>query len=92
MAHDLFLKHTKRNWARNSNTIVVGNEAPPTITKSGKIMLAGMAVATAVGVAFITSPWWLPLPSPARTSHNNLGPHAYHFTRSPSGRIIARPI
>ena len=92
MAHDLFFRNSKRDWTRSSTAPSVGNDDPAPLTKAKKITMGAMAVATGIGLLFITSPWWRSMPAPARTTNRPLGPHAYHFTRSPSGRIISRPI
>jgi hypothetical protein len=92
MAHDLIFKKSRRNWARSSAEPSVGDESTPPMTKTGKILLGSMAVATGLGLLFITSPWWRSIPANTRSTHQTLGPHAYHFTKAPSGRIISRPI
>jgi hypothetical protein len=92
MAQDLFFKNSNRNWARRSTVSGVGEETPPPATKLGKIVMGSMAAATGLGLLFITSPWWHSQPVPARRTNNRLGPHTYHFARTPSGRVVARPI
>ena len=99
MAHDLFFKKSNRNWARSSVATSIGNDTPPTTTKTGKVVLAGMAVATAVGLAFITSPWWLPMNKMVATARptiagmgNKTPARNYHTRRFPGGRIIITPV
>lgn len=67
MARDLFLKKNSRNWSR-------GGDAParsPDTAISGsaalkKAALGTMALGTLAGLAFITAPWWKPLPEQPR--------------------------
>ena len=97
MAHDLIFKNSKRNWARSSAAPGIGDEARPPTTTNQKIFMGAMAAATGLGLLFIGSGWWRStgspsIQSPARSPSRSLSPHAYHFSRSPSGRVIARPI
>ena len=99
MAHDLFFKNSKRNWARSSAAPGIGDDARPTTTKTGKVMLGSMAVATAIGLAFITSPWWLPINPPvamARPTLPGMGSRTparnYRMQKFHGGRIIVTPL
>ena len=91
------LKNSKRNWARSSTTTMAGDDNVPSVTKAGKVMLAGMAVATAVGLAFITSPWWMPSSQPVLTTDStprlgNLRGHGLYHQRFHNGRIANRAV
>ena len=64
MSRDLLSeKMGRRNWARGNPSGSIG----PIITGSvspaiRKIALGTMALGTLAGLAFMTSPWWKPLP------------------------------
>ena len=71
MSRDLFSKKPgRRNWARGAALSSQGKPGRPTgpvIAGSlpapiRKIALGTMALGTLAGLAFITSPWWRPLP------------------------------
>ena len=74
MSQDLFSKKPgRRNWARGAAPAsqgkpsqpsgpVIAGTVPPTVKK---IALGTMALGTLAGLAFITSPWWRPLPRQA---------------------------
>ena len=71
MSQDLFSKKPeRRNWARDTapasqkkssqpGVPVIAGSVPPAVKK---IALGTMALGTMAGLAFITSPWWRPLP------------------------------
>jgi hypothetical protein len=64
MSHDLLSKKPGlRNWARGNppeptGPVIAGSLSTPT----KKIALGAMALGTLAGLAFMTSPWWKPLP------------------------------
>ena len=66
MSHDIFFKHSRRNWSRGSNS-----DLPTAVAVSGsdatkKLAIGTMALGTLTGLAFITAPWWKPLPEQPR--------------------------
>jgi hypothetical protein len=53
-----------------------------------------MALTVAMGLAAITSPWWLPIPKPTMPTRPPVRPGNLRYRtvmRSPSGRIIIQP-
>jgi hypothetical protein len=86
MAHDLFLKQNRRNWSRSQAT--PPQATAPAIAMAGsvplkKLALGGMALGTAAGLIFITSPWW----RTPKTIRSPMTRRIYLKTGSPSGRI-----
>jgi len=63
MSRDLLSKKMgRRNWARGNppgpaGPLIAGTPAP-----LRKVALGAMALGTLAGLAFMTSPWWRPLP------------------------------
>jgi hypothetical protein len=60
MSYDLLSKKLgRRNWAREAGS---SSSSLSGITPAKKIALGAMALGTLAGLAFITIPWWKPLP------------------------------
>jgi hypothetical protein len=64
MSHDLLSKKLgRRNWARGNpprpTDPIIAGPLPAPIKKIAK---GAMILGTLAGLAFITSPWWKPLP------------------------------
>lgn len=51
MAKDIILGEGQANWSRD-------REQAPATSARGRVALGGMALGTALGLAFLTSPWW----------------------------------
>ena len=92
MSQDLLsTKPGKRNWARGAAPASPGKPAQPTVpvvagplpAPARKIAKGAMILGTVAGLAFITSPWWKPLPQRPDPMRRRI----YGLPASPSDRI-----
>ena len=98
MSQDLLSrKPGKRNWARGATPASQGKPGHPAVpVVSGplpapikKIALGAMALGTLAGVAFITSPWWKPMPRQPDLRHD---PMRQRMSRSPGATPSSRVV
>lgn len=97
MSRDLFSKKPgRRNWARGSvpashasphgtaDASLVGSVPPA----AKKIALGAMALGTLAGLAFITSPWWRPLPRQPDLHRNPMRKRIYLSPGTTANRVM----
>jgi hypothetical protein len=95
VSHDLFSKPPgSRNWARGivsrerqavpADAIVHGSLPAPV----KKIARGAMVLGTLAGLAFITSPWWRPLPGRTSLSRDPMRRRVYLSPRTPANNIM----
>lgn len=75
MSIDVIFGEGPVNWSRDQ-------EPAPATSARGKVALGGMALGTALGLAFLTSPWWSRRAAPA--------PRLYHHTDYTGVRLPRR--
>ena len=86
MSHDLFsTKLGLRNWAREAGS---SSSSLSGIAPAKKIALGAMALGTLAGLAFITSPWWKPLPRRPVLRDNPMRRRIYLSPGTPANRIM----
>jgi hypothetical protein len=92
MSHDLLSKSPgRRNWARGivsrkkpADAIVHGSLSVP----AKKIAKGAMVLGTLAGLAFITSPWWRPLPGRTALSRDPMRRRVCLSPRTPANNIM----
>ena len=97
MSQDLFSKKPgRRNWARDTAPVsqkkssqpgvpVIAGSVPPAVKK---IALGTMALGTMAGLAFITSPWWRPLPRQPDLHRNPMRKRIYLSPGTTANRVM----
>ena len=91
MSHDLlFKKPGHRNWARGNPSLATGTGiAGPLPTPVKKIARGTIVLGTLAGLAFITSPWWKPMPRQPDLRHD---PMRQRMSRSPGAAPSSRVV